>query len=211
MKRAHWLGVLGAVVVVVLPLALAAQEAKPKAESQPAEKPAASVSGTYQVDGVHSSNVFRIKHLNVAFFYGRFNEMEGTFVLDEADPSKCTFDVRLKTASIDTNHEGRDKHLRSPEFFDVEKNPEIAFKSTKVSRSADGKLSVTGDLTLRGVTKPMTAAVELTGAGKGMRGEFRAGFETTLTLQRSEFGMTALLNGLSDEVRITVSAEGVKQ
>ncbi len=214
MKRSGMFGTAAVVAAVVLPLGLIAQETKPKpagTETPKGERANPLTSGTYKVDPVHSSNVFRIKHLNVANFYGRFNEVEGTFVLDETDPAKCSFDVRLKSASIDTHNEDRDKDLRSEKFFDAEKNPQIAFKSTGVTRSADNQLAVTGDLTLHGVTKSIAVKVELTGAGPGMRGEFRAGFETTFTVRRSEFGMTALLNGLSDDVQITVSVEGVKQ
>lgn len=192
-----------------------------KPEAKPAEKPAAKpadapsaagdVSGKYAVDPVHSTNVFRIKHMNTAFFYGRFNQMEGDFTLDEKDPTKSTFDVKLKTESIDTNNAARDKHMRSPEYFDAEKNPDITFKSKSVKKAADGSLEVTGDLTLRGVTKPLTAKVELTGSGKGMRDEVRAGWETTFTVKRSDYEMTAGQGALGDEVRITVSVEGVKQ
>lgn len=180
------------------------------AQDQPPAAPP-SASGTYKLDPVHSSNVFRIKHLNVANFYGRFNEMSGSFTLDEAAPEKSRFEVTIKTASVDTNNADRDKHVRSPELFDVEKYPEMTFRSKSVKPAGENALDVSGELTFRGVTKPLDVKIERTGSGPGMRGEFRTGFETTFTIKRSDFGMTALLPGLGDEVRITVSVEGIRQ
>jgi polyisoprenoid-binding protein YceI len=206
------IAVAGLVAAVLLPLALVAQEPKPKAaESSPAkEKPAASAAGTYKVDPVHSSNVFCIRHLNVANFYGRFDEAAGTFVLND-DATKDAFDVTIKVASIDTHNDGRDKHLKSDAFFDVEKYPDITFKSTAVKKEGASALAVTGDLTLHGTTKPITTTVTLIGSGPGMKGEFRAGFETTFTIKRSEYGVSALPGALGEDVKITVSVEGIRE
>lgn len=196
-----------AIVVVIaglLPHVLVAQDAKTQKAAEQ------SASGTYKVDAVHSSNVFRIKHLGVAYFYGRFNEVAGRFVIDEAQVANCSFEVSTKTASVDTNNADRDKHLRSPDYFDAEKYPEITFKSTSVKAAGGAVLDVTGDLSLHGVTKPVSVKLERTGAGPGMRGEFRCGFEATFTIQCSDFGMKTT-PGLSDEVRFTISVEGIKQ
>ncbi len=165
---------------------------------------------TFKVDPVHSSNWFAIKHLNVANFYGRFNEVAGTIVLSESDPAACSFDIQIKVDSIDSNNSARDKHLKSAEFFDVEKYPQIAFKSSAVKKAGEA-YEVKGDLTLHGVTKPLAVKVERTGAGLGMKGEYCAGFETRFDIQRSDFGMATMLNGLGDEVRLTVSIEAVRQ
>ncbi len=173
--------------------------------------PTASAGVAYEVDPVHSALIFRIKHLNVAYFYGRFNEIEGTFVLDDADPARCEFDLRVKVASIDTNNADRDKHLKSADFFDFEHHPLITFKSRSVKKTGDNTLEVTGELTLRGVTKPLTVKVERTGCGPGMRGEQRCGWETTFEIRRSDFGMTALLGPVGDEVRLLVGIEGVRR
>ncbi len=202
----------GVGLVLLAGVAVAAAQDKPRADAPPETPPAPpSASGTYRLDPVHSSNVFRIKHLNVANFYGRFNEMSGTFTLDDAAPENSRFEVTIKTASVDTNHPDRDKHVRSAEFFDVEKYPEMTFRSKAVKSAGENLLDVSGELTFRGVTRPLDVRIERTGSGPGLRGEFRAGFETTFTIKRSDFGMTALLTGLSDEVRITVSVEGVRQ
>jgi polyisoprenoid-binding protein YceI len=166
---------------------------------------------TYKVDPVHSSNWFAIKHLNVANFYGRFNEVDGTIVVSESDPAACLFDIQIKADSVDSHNPARDKHLKSADFFDVEKFPQITFKSSAVKKAGEQAYEVKGDLTLHGVTKPLTVKVERTGAGLGMKGEYRAGFETRFDIQRSDFGMTTMLNGLGDEVRLTVSIEAVRQ
>jgi len=200
--------IVGPVALICLwPLMFAGQgggqRAEPSTSSAEAE--------IYAVDPVHSSNWFRIRHLNVAHFYGRFNELEGTFALSEADPAACAFDIRVKAESIDTHNIDRDKHLKSAEFFDVEKYPLITFKSRNVRRVDSGTLEVTGELTLRGVSKPLTVKLERTGTGRGMRGEHRAGFETAFEIRRSEFGMTGLMSSLGDDVRLTFSIEGVRQ
>lgn len=198
-----------AAVLVLLSLASWAPAQQPEKKAD--EKPSApSYTGTFEVDGVHSSNVFRVKHMDVSNFYGRFSQIEGTFTLDDADPTKAAFDIKLKTASIDTASEARDKHLKSDEYFDAEKHPEIAFKSHSVKKTGAGTLEVAGELTMKGVTRPLTATVELTGVGKGFRGGVICGWETTFTVKRSDFGV-GKPEGLGDEVRITISVEGVKK
>ena len=178
-----------------------------------AEKPQPPAGGseTYQIDPIHSSNCFRIKHLNVAYFYGRFNEVAGTFVFNDADPAACSFDVQVNVDSVDTHNADRDKHLKSAELFDVEKHPQITFKSTSVKKMGEQTYDVTGDLTLHGVTKPLTVKIERTGAGPGMKGEYRSGCETNFEIKRSDFGMTAMIGPLGDDVRLTFSLEGIRQ
>jgi len=164
----------------------------------------------YKVDPVHSSVIFRIKHANTAYFWGRFNDPAGSFALDEADPSRSTFTIDLQAAKVDTGNAQRDNHLRSPDFFNAKQYPAITFKSKSVKKLEDNKLEVTGDLTLHGQTKPVTAAVEITGKGEFPPGKHRAGIEATLNVKTTEFGMKGN-PGLSDEVRIVVSLEAVKQ
>jgi polyisoprenoid-binding protein YceI len=188
-------------VVGVLSSALVIAQDQPRAPS---------ATGNYKIDPVHSSNVFSVKHMNVSNFYGRFNELSGRFTLDDADPAKCVFEATLQTASVDTNNADRDKHLRSADYFDAEEHPTITFKSTAVKAGKDGKLEVAGDLTMRGVTKPITAQVERTGAAPGMRGGFIAGWEARFTIKRSEFGVGAPM-GLGDDVHLIISVEGVRE
>ncbi len=185
----------------------AGQNEKPPAASQPAM---ADATGSYKADPVHSSNAFRIKHANIAEFYGRFNDISGEYTLDSAKPEACKFEFEIKTASVDTRVEARDKHLRSAEFFDAEKYPNITFKSSKVRKAGDNVYEVAGDLTLHGVTKPLTVRIELTGAGPAMRGEFRSGLETKFTIDRRDYGMKGFPGMLGDEVLIAVAIEGVR-
>lgn len=166
---------------------------------------------TYKVDAVHSTALFRVKHLGVSYFYGRFNKMSGTFTYDKADPSKCAFEIKIKARSIDTNSNSRDKHLKSPDFFNVREFPDITFQSTIVTSTEKNQYEVTGDLTLHGVTKAITVPLEHIGSGSGMRGGRVAGFEGTFTIKRSDFGMNFMLDKLGDEVRITISFEGARE
>ena len=211
--------VFGTAIVLSLPLAAVGQEKRSAPTSQPAAQAAgggktvnaADADGTYRADPVHSSNAFRIRHADVANFYGRFNEISGSYTLNHTDPAACKFEFEIKTESIDTNNDGRDKHLRSPELFDAAKYPTISFKSTKVKPVGDHTYEVTGDLTLHGVTKPLTTHIELTGANAAMRGQFRSGLETVFSVDRRDYGITAAPGMLGDEVRIMVSIEGVRE
>lgn len=166
---------------------------------------------TYKVDPVHSGVIFKIKHLDVSYFYGRFNEVSGKFTIDEADPASNTFDVEIKTDSIDTNSENRDRHLKGPDFFNAKQYPKVIFQSTSVKKIGDRLYEVTGNLTLHGVTQPLTVKLEHTGSGSGSRGEYRIGFETTFNIKRSDFDMKYALGNLGDEVKMMVSLEGIKQ
>jgi polyisoprenoid-binding protein YceI len=149
--------------------------------------------------------------VNVSFFYGRFNGPEGTISVDEADPSKTSFDVQLKVANIDTNNPNRDKHLKSPDFFSAEEFPTISFKSTAVKAGEDKKLEVTGDLTLHGKTKSITVPIERIGTADVPRMGHRTGYEATMKIKRSDFGMDKMLDALGDEVTIRIGLEAGKQ
>lgn len=168
----------------------------------------ASAAETFTVDPVHSSVVFRIKHLDVSYFHGRFNNISGSFTLDPADPAQAKFDFTVKADSLDTGIDKRDQHVKGPDLFNVRQFPTITFQSTKVAAAGKGAYQVTGNLTLHGVTKPVTVTIEPTGTGKGMKGEPLAGVETTFTIRRSDFQMTGMSPMLGDEVRLTVSVEG---
>ena len=167
---------------------------------------------TYEIDAAHSMIIFRAKHSGVSYNYGRFNEFTGKITMD-ADVSNNMVEFEVKAASIDTGNEKRDQHLRSSDFFSAKQFPVITFKSTKVS-AKEGKedvLEVTGDLELHGVKKSVTVDVEITGRGQGRQGESLIGFESTFTIQRSEFGMTYGMGSVSDDIRITVSIEAAQK
>ena len=166
---------------------------------------------TYKADPVHSSSAFRIKHAGAAYFWGRFNEPAGSFVLDESDPTKSSFTVDLQVANIDTHNEKRDAHLKSPDFFNARQYPTISFKSTSVAKGEGNVLLVTGNLTMHGVTKPVTVSVEPTGKGEFPPGTRRAGVEATFVVKMSDFEIKGMPGALSDEVKVIVSLEGVRQ
>ncbi len=168
---------------------------------------------TLRIDRVHSSVVFKITHLGITDFYGRFNDISGEFSWDEANPQESSIRAEVAAASVDTNNERRDRHLRSDDFFDVEKYEKITFVSTAITPKGGNKFEVTGDLTLLDVTRPVTASVTWYGAGdKGDMG-YRGGAGAEFTIKRSDFGMTAFLdNGmLGDEVTLLIGLEGVRK
>jgi polyisoprenoid-binding protein YceI len=162
---------------------------------------------TYDIDWVHSTVVFKVKHLDVSYFRGRFNQIEGSIVYDRGDATKCQVELVVTAESVDTNAPGRDRHLKSPDFLDVNQFPAIEFKSTKVKAGEKGALEITGDLKLHGVTKSITVTATKVGEASGPRGEKLIGFDTVFTIKRSEFGMTYSLDQLGDEVEIAVGLE----
>lgn len=176
-----------------------------------AAAPAFAAGATYELDPAHSSALFRIKHLDVSYVYGRFNDFTGTVVFDDADPTKSTIDFKIATASVDTNVEKRDQHIKSPDFFNAAQFPMMTFKSKKVARKSGTTWTVTGDLQIHGVTKEVTVDFERTGEGKDPWGGYRAGAEAVFTVKRSDYGIDFMPGGLSDEVKLIVSIEGVKK
>jgi polyisoprenoid-binding protein YceI len=164
---------------------------------------------TFKIDPVESSVVFSVKY-GVSNFYGRFNDVSGTVVLDKADPSKSSVELTIPVESVDTHNEKRDQHLKSPDFFNAKQFPVMTFKSKQVESSGD-TYKVTGDFTLHGVTKPLTLEIKKGGEGKGMEGEIRGGGETHFTIKRSDYGMNFMQGQLGDEINIVVSLNGIKQ
>lgn len=166
---------------------------------------------TFKIDPVHSTVLFRIMHLNISPSYGRFADPTGSFVIDSTDVTKSSFDINIDVTKVNTDSTKRDEHLRGPDFFSVQQFPTATFKSTSVKDAGGGKLDVTGNLTLRGVTKPVSLTMTKTGEGdRGARFGYRAGFEGTVTLKRSDFGITYMMDGLGDEVQLTIALEGTK-
>ena len=167
---------------------------------------------TYRIDPVHSFIIFRVKHLNTGFAYGRFNTFSGTFVVDERNPANSSIELEIDANSVDTGNSQRDDHLRNPDFFNARQFPKITFKSTRVRKLNDTTVEVQGNLTMRGVTRPITARVTFTGKGRNQRGQEIIGFETTFTIRRSLFNINyGLYGGLDDEVRVTFAVEGIRQ
>jgi polyisoprenoid-binding protein YceI len=165
---------------------------------------------TYSADAVHSSIVFRVKHMNTTFFWGRFNDLGGTFTLDPADPSQTKLQFQVKTASVDTANAKRDQHVKSLDFFNVVEFPTASFTSKSATKAGEG-YDVVGDLTLHGVTKPVTVRVTPTGSGRGPTGASIAGIEATFSIKRSDFGMSNMVGPLGDDVWVSVCVEGIKK
>lgn len=201
--RALSVGVIGAGIAGGLALSVGS----PAVATAPAAASAPSAAA-FDIDAVHSTVIFRIKHMNVAYNYGRFNDIKGTFLLDSANPSASVIDVTVNVDSVDTANADRDKHLRSPDFFSSKEYPTMSFKSTSINKTADDTFEVAGDLTFRGQTKPISVTMKHTGTGPGRRGGEVSGAETTFTIKRSEWGMNFLPGALGDEVTLTVALEG---
>jgi len=174
---------------------------------------AAPAAESYKVDNVHSTVIFRVKHMDASYAYGRFNEMAGSFSIDEADPARTTLDFQVTADSVDTNSAKRDQHLKGPDFFNAKEFPKITFKSKDVKKVGKDAYEVVGDLTLHGVTRPVTVKVAAIGTAKRpvvMGGGYAAGFEGQFVVNRSDFGMKGMVGPIGDEVRVTVSVEGTR-
>jgi polyisoprenoid-binding protein YceI len=171
--------------------------------------------GTWNVDAAHSKVGFAVKHMGVATVRGEFGEFEGSLVFGD-DLASSTASGTVKTASVDTNQEPRDEHLRSADFFESETYPEISFASTSIEKIDDETVKITGDLTMHGETHPIELEAELGGVETGPQGETRTGLEVTGTLSRKEWGMkfnAALGSGnavVSDKVKLTLDIAAVK-
>ena len=175
------------------------------------------LTGTYTLDAAHSRFGFVARHAMVTKVRGAFNEFDGSAVVDGDDPTRSSVAVTLKVASIDTRNEMRDGHLRTNDFFDAETYPEITFVSTSVSYDGGNEFVVTGDLTIKGVTKSISIPLEYQGAATDPFGNQRIGFEGSATLNRSEFGVTynaALETGgvlVSDKINLEFEISAIKQ
>jgi polyisoprenoid-binding protein YceI len=173
---------------------------------------------TYQIDTAHTHAQFKVRHLMVSNVKGDFDKVTGTVVLDDANPAASSIDVTIDVSSISTRDPQRDGHLKSPDFFDVEKYPTINFVSKEVVKSGDDSYEVVGDLTLHGVTKTIDLNVEdVTPEIKDPMGFLRRGASAKATILRSDFGlkynMVLEAGGfaISDEVHITIDTELTRQ
>ncbi len=169
---------------------------------------------TYQFDKAHSEAVFQVRHL-ITKVRGRFSEFDGTIQFDESAPEQSSVSFTIQTSSIDTNQPDRDTHLRSDDFFAVERFPTLTFTSTRITKAGDDVFNVEGDLTIRDVTKRVTLPVTFLGKAKDPWGNERIAFETELTINRKDFGLmwnATLETGgflVGDDVKITASIQAV--
>jgi len=190
-------------------IALAAAGLALSAASFAAPTPAPA--GTYKIDPAHSGAFFEIGHMGgISRFLARFNDIGGDLVVDT--PEKSKINVTIKTDSVDTKVEALDKHLKSPDFFNAVQFPTLSFASTGIKLDGNGEGTVAGNLTLHGVTKPVTLKLKHVGTGKGMKGEQRVGYVATGTIKRTDFGMTYGVPGAAtDEVDLRIGIEAIKE
>lgn len=169
--------------------------------------------GTWEVDPVHSSVEFSVKHVGIATVKGRFNEFEGTL---EVGPDGAVAHGSVEVQSVDTREPQRDDHLRSDDFFDVASHPKIEFRSTAIRQTGEDELQIDGDITIHGVTRPITLDAELEGTETDHQGKQRVGVSASAQIKRSDFGMrfnAALGSGnlvVSDKVKILVEVSAIK-
>lgn len=164
----------------------------------------------YKVDPAHSFVQFRIKHLGYSWLIGRFNDVKGTIAWDESNPNASTINVAIDTTLVDTNHAKRDKHLRSEDFLEVAKFPTATFVSKGYEGTADaGTLS--GDLTIRGVTRSVSFPVTRIGQGDDPWGGYRVGFEGKLDLTRADYGDKYNLGPASETLLLELFVEGIRE
>lgn len=165
--------------------------------------------GVYKIDSAHSTVQFTVSHLGTSNLTGRFNKVIGNLTFNAK--GKSSTEVTIQTNSVDTNHQKRDAHLRSPDFFNAKQYPVIKFVSNKVNYNAKGEpTSINGKLSMHGKTKAVTLSVSSVGAGKDPWGGYRAGYDATTTIKRSEFGMNFMPGGIGDDIKITLNIEASK-
>jgi polyisoprenoid-binding protein YceI len=173
--------------------------------------------GTWNIDPSHSAIAFSVRHMVVSKTRGRFNKWSGQLRFDAGNPSASSVEVDIDPASLDTGDTQRDAHLRSADFFDVEKYPTASFRSTRVEVAGEGRYRVTGNLTVHGITQPVLLDVTYEGSGKDPWGGERAGFSATTTIDRKHFGLEwnkALETGgllVGEKVELNLEIEAVKQ
>lgn len=171
---------------------------------------------TWNIDTAHSAVHFSVRHMVVSKTRGRFTKWSGQIAFDPGNPAASSVQVTIDPASVNTEDAQRDAHLRSPDFFDVEKYPQASFKSTKVEEAGSDKYRITGDLTVHGVTKPVILETVFEGSAKDPWGGERAGFAATASLDRREFGLgwnKVLEAGgvlVGDKIELTLEIEAVK-
>jgi polyisoprenoid-binding protein YceI len=175
----------------------------------------AAAADRFAIDTTHSNVVFLINHLGYSNMIGQFQDFAGEFTFDENDLATASLEVTIKADSVDTDHQKRDDHLRSPDFFHAVEFPEVTFVSTKAERTGDNTGRITGDFTLLGVTKPVTVDVTFNKKAPhplpAYNGVLVAGFSARTKIKRSDFGMTYAVPGVGDEVTLLIEAEGHKK
>jgi polyisoprenoid-binding protein YceI len=166
----------------------------------------------WKIDPMHSSAQFAVRHLGISTVRGEFRKVSGSASYNPADPSKTSLDATIDATSVDTRVDMRDNDLRSPNFLDVQKYPTITFKSKHAESADPGKMKITGDLTIHGVTKEVVLDVDGPSAPvKDPKGNFHVGASASTTVNRKDFGVNGAATMVGDDISITIDAELVKQ
>ncbi len=197
MARLHWAAFLGTACLLYAGVAGAEGVDRDPAKVEP---------GTYTLDPDHTQVEFGVMHLGLTPYYGRFSGASGTLVLSPRNPGESKLDVSIPTASVSTTSEKLNGELKSDDWLDAQKYPAVTFRSSKVTPSGGGNAKVAGDLTLHGVTRPVTLDVQFIGAGPNpLNKHYTVGFSATGQISRSEFGVTKYVPLIGDTVKITLS------
>lgn len=173
--------------------------------------PAQAADYVIDTQGAHAFVQFKISHLGYSWLYGRFNTFSGNFSYDANKLAESKIQLTIDTASVDSNHAERDKHLRSADFLNVSKHPQARFVSSKIVPKAGDAFDLHGNLTLNGVTKEVVIAAEKLGEGKDPWGGYRAGFAGTTTLTLKDFAINTDLGPASAKVQLDLTVEGIRQ
>ena len=200
------------IVITFLAVAFLIGCSKADPPAGPEEPAQASPAATekYIVDATHSAALFQVRHFGVSFVSGRFTDISGTIDVDRENLSNSSVEIVIRTASVNTDHEERDTHLRNADFFDVQKYPTMRFKSSKIKKITDTAGEVTGSFTLHGVTQTITTTVTFLGEFDVPWGQHRAGFETAFTIKRSDYGMDKLVGPAGDTIQVTLFVEAMR-
>lgn len=172
---------------------------------------------TYGIDSAHSSAEFSVRHLMISTMKGRFRDVEGTIYMDDQEPTRSVVEATIRTASVDTGVQTRDDDLRSDNFFSADRFPTMTFRSTSVEKVDEDRFRITGDLTVRGVTRPVVLDTEFEGRATDPWGGERIGFAASTSINRGDFGLTynaALETGgvlVGDKVKVTLNIEALKK
>ncbi|MFN3669381.1 MAG: YceI family protein [Brevundimonas sp.] len=183
------------------------------ARTQTTEVPSEVRAGAYALDSSHGKITWSVDHLGFSTYYGQFVNVQATLNLDPANPSASTLTATIPLTDVAPNSDGLKAHLQTPDFFDTANHPVATFVSRSVTVDADdpSEATVVGDLTLRGVTRPVTMEVEFNKAGPAMGGGYKVGFDGEATIRRSEFGVNFAIPAVSDEVELHIEGEFVLQ
>ncbi len=166
----------------------------------------------YLFDKAHTNILFFVEHLGFSRMAGEFHEYDGEFIFDREDPTRSSVEITIQTESVDTDHDELNAHLRTADFFDTATHPTMTFKSESIERAGDNTALITGNLTMLGVTQPVTLDVTFNKADvHPVNEKYIAGFSGRTTIKRSDYGMTFLVPAVGDEVEVVLEVEGIRQ